>query len=155
MTLLVSAQHHRVSMIAPEFFASEIAYCAAHLFRRRSGRHGKDDLVDELGRLPPIDREQLVSLAIFLQIQVPIVDELLPCVLAEQPITIVCLDLQLARSADVIEVCIDPAACTRALAAGHLDHHFRCPRDRSTNLLDLREGQSIPRASATVAADIE
>ena len=68
-------QHHRVSMLEPELLPGEVADGREHLLGWRAGRHREDQLVDQLRCGPPIRSEQIRPLSIFVQVQVPIVDQ--------------------------------------------------------------------------------
>jgi integrase len=54
---LIGMQHHRVSVLQSPLIRCEPAHRLQHLGRRRTRRHGKNEVVDQLGRAPrSIDR---------------------------------------------------------------------------------------------------
>lgn len=134
----IGVQHHGIAMPKSEFLPSEALNGRQHFHGRRPRRHGEHQFVNQLGRSAATSVKIRLT-AMLLEIQIPVLEQILRHILPRKPLAIVSLKLKLPvfPKTQVVKVTMHR---TEVLAASteHFDHDFRGTSDRPGDLLNLR-----------------
>ena len=98
----IRVQHHRISVFESPFIRCKLAHRLRHLGRWRTRRHGKDEVVDQLGRAARnVDRTPGLIPKI-LKVQIPILRERLLVLMAVEIRVFPAIDAVLQISGTVL-----------------------------------------------------
>src|SRR5262245_18987420 len=99
---LIGVKDEREAVLEGELLARKVARGLEYPLRRRTGRHRKHDLVNELRRPSGTGCERRVP-PVLIQVEIPVLDQPLPRISSLQSVAVVRLQFQLATAANVVQ----------------------------------------------------
>src|ERR1700722_11920154 len=107
--LLVSMQSHHVAMLKSKLLPTEVSDRTEHLIRWRPGGHREHEFMDESRRLLSLRCGKFRLAPVFVQVEIPVFDEVFRRALTPNLVAVVSLQLEVAAAnvLDVLTHCLE------------------------------------------------
>jgi hypothetical protein len=132
------SESHGVAMLKRELLPCKYPYRSLQLVRRGPLRHRKHNVVYQLSWFSPFGYSSCSVPPPSVEVQIPVQHQVSGKSLFPYLPPIICLDLPLPFTTNIVEMIFDASECPRS--AGYLNHDLRhttnCPR----NILHFRRG---------------